>query len=152
MKKACASDDIPRLFVTGPIDLVARPRLLFCLLCGSDMSLLTNGAFGILQHCQGSMHFPMDQRSQLETLGLMVLFYSKKHMPEDEIERQRVKIMRIPHVRRDQDYRSCDDLNTDEAGVADTQLPTLAKLSPPPEVLRLSGSYELVEQLWAQFF
>ena len=39
----------------------------------------------------------------------------------------------------------------DDAGVVDPQLPIVAKVSSPLEFVRLGASYELVEQLWAQF-
>ena len=54
-------------------------------------------------------------------------------------------------VLRDREYPFCEDLITDEAGVADPQLPVLAKVSSLLDILRLSESYEHVEQLWKHF-
>ena len=59
--------------------------------------------------------------------------------------------MRTPLARRDREYPFCEDLITDDAGVVDPQLPILAQVSSLLDVLRLGGSYELLEQLWAQF-
>ena len=40
---------------------------------------------------------------------------------------------------------------TDEAGVVDTELPVLAKVSCLVDALKMGGSYGLIEKLWAQF-
>ena len=39
----------------------------------------------------------------------------------------------------------------DEAGVVDPQLPVLTKVSSLVDALKMGGSYELIEMLWAQF-
>ena len=93
----------------------------------------------------------MDQRLRLETPGWRVLNFSGNPLPDEEFERQRARIMRTPLARRDREYPFCEDLTTDDAGVVDPQLPILAQVSSLLEVLRLGGSYELVEQLWTQF-
>ena len=58
-------------------------------------------------------------------------------------------------TRQDCEDTTCEffweDLITDESGVVDRQLSVLVKVPSLPENLRLSGSYELVEQLWTQF-
>ena len=73
-------------------------------------------------------------------------------MPDEEIEHERSRITRTPLVRSDREYPFCEDLVSDKTGVVDPQLPILVKVSSLLEVLRLGGSYELVEQLWTQLF
>ena len=67
-------------------------------------------------------------------------------MLDEEIERQRANIMRTPLVRRDREAPFCENLISDETSVVDLELPIPAKVSSLLEVLRLGGSYELVEQ------
>ena len=53
---------------------------------------------------------------------------------------------------RDRGRPSAGDFFTSEAGYVDPQLPVLmAKVSCLVDALRMRGSYELVEKLWAQF-
>ena len=54
-------------------------------------------------------------------------------------------------VNRDREYPFAKDLIVDDSGTSDAALAVLAKLSSLIEGLRLGGSYELVNQLWAQF-
>ena len=151
MKKAWVSVELAWLFVTGPTDPVAKPTPFHCQLCQRDMSVLTHGSFEILWHYQGAEHFAMYQRMRLETPDWRVLGFIGNPMPDEEVERQRVKIMRIPLVRRDREYPFCEDLITDDTGVVNPQLAILAKISSLLEVLWLDGNYDLMEQLWAQF-
>ena len=80
-----------------------------------------------------------------------MLDFNKNPLTVDEVERQWARIMRTPLVQRDREYPSREELIADDAGVVDPQLPILAKVSSLLEVLRLGGSYEIVEHLWAQF-
>ena len=91
----------------------------------------------------------MDHRLHLETPGWRVLDFSGNPLPEEEVERQRARIMRTLLVGRDRENPFCEDLITGDAGVVNPQLPILAKGSSLPEVLQLVGSYEPVQQLWA---
>ena len=72
-------------------------------------------------------------------------------MLEEEVARQRDRILKGPLVVRDRDYPFAEDLIADSSGTVDASLPVLAKVSSLVEVLRLGGSYELVHQLWSQF-
>ena len=56
-----------------------------------------------------------------------------------------------PLVVRDREYPFAEDLIVDESGALDATLPFVAKVSSLIEVLRLSGPYELVSQLWSKF-
>ena len=94
----------------------------------------------------------MDQRLRLEKTEWRVLDFSGNPLPDEEVERQRARIMRTPLVRRDREYPFCEDLITVDAGLVDPQLPILAKVSFLLEVQQLGGSQKLVEELWAQFF
>ena len=88
---------------------------------------------------------------RLDPPGWRVVNSTGNPRPNYEVERQRARIMWTPLVRRDREHRFCEYLVTDDAGVVDPQLPILAKVSSLLEVMRLGGSYEPVEQLWAQF-
>ena len=83
--------------------------------------------------------------------GWRVLGFDGKPLTEDELERQRDKILRAPLVVRDREYPFREDLIPDASGNTDSQLPVLAKVSSLVDVLQLGGSYELVERLWERF-
>ena len=72
-------------------------------------------------------------------------------MRDEEVARQRDRILRGPQVVRDREYPFSEDLVVDSSGSVDTSLPVLAKVSSLVEALRLGGSYELVHRLWSQF-
>ena len=74
-----------------------------------------------------------------------------KRLTEDELERQRDKVLRAPLVVLDREYPLRENLIPDGSGNTDPQLPVLAKVSSLVEVLQLGGSYELVERLWERF-
>ena len=113
--------------------------------------MLTHGMHEILRHYQGAKHFARDQRLRLETPGWRVLDFEGNAMRDEEIARQRDRILKGPQVVRDREYPFAEDLIVDSSGTVDTSLPVLAKVSSLVEVLRLGGSYELVHQLWSQF-
>ena len=72
-------------------------------------------------------------------------------MSEDEFERQREKIRKVPLVVRDREHPFAEDLIIDEADVVDPQLPVLTKMSCLEYALKMRGSYELIGKLCAQF-
>ena len=73
MKRAWASDELPRLFVTCPTDAAAKPGHFYCQLCWCDVCVLNHWSFEILRQNHGAKHFAMDQRLRLKTLGWRVL-------------------------------------------------------------------------------
>ena len=83
--------------------------------------------------------------------GKCLTDYEGNVMSRAEVERQREKIMRAPLVVRDREYPFSEDVIVDETGAVDPNLGVMAKVSSLIEVLRLGGSYELVNRLWAQF-
>ena len=85
------------------------------------------------------------------TPGWRVLGFDGKPLTEDELERQREKILRAPLVVRDREYPFREDLIPGASGNTDPQLPVLAKVSSLVDLLQLGGSYELVECLWERF-
>ena len=151
MKKSYATSELARFFVTGPTDASTKLSEFYCRICRKDVSVLTHGSPEVLRHFQGIRHFPRDQRQRLETPGWRVLGFDGKPLTEDELERQRDKILRAPLVVRDREYPFRDDLIPDASGNTDPQLPVLAKVSSLVDVLQLGGSYELVERLWERF-
>ena len=151
MKKVWAASELGRFFVTGPTDASGRPSHFYCRLCRKDVSVLTHGMHEILRHYQGTKQFPRDQRLRLETPGWRVLDFEGNVMRDEEVARQRDRILRGPQVVRDREYPFAEDLIADSSGTVDGSLPVLAKVSSLVEVLRLGGSYELVHQLCSQF-
>ena len=115
------------------------------------MFVLIHGHHEVLRHFQGSRHFARDQRLRLETAGWRMQDFHGNPLSEDELERQRKKIRQGPLVVRDREHPFAEDLITDEAGVVDPQLPVLTKVSCLVDVLKMGGSYGLIEKLWAQF-
>ena len=113
--------------------------------------MLTHGHHEVLRHFQGSRHFACDQRLRLETPRWRVLDFHGNPFSEDDLERQREKIRKGRFVVGDPEHPFAEDLITDEAGVVDPQLPVLTKVSCLVDVLKMEGSYELIEKLRAQF-
>ena len=111
---------------------------------------MTHGVHEILRHYQGTKHFPREQRLRLETPGWRVLDFEGNVMREEEVERQRERILRAPQVVRDREYPFAEDLIVDSSGEVNASLPVLAKDSALVESLRLGGSCELVHQLCSQ--
>ena len=151
MKKVWGASELGRFFVTGPTDASGKPSHFYCRLCRKDVSVLTHGMHEILRHYQGTKHFPRDQRLRLETPGWRVLDFEGNVMRDEEVARQRDRILRGPQVVRDREYPFAEDLIVDSSGTVDASLPVLAKVASLVEALRLGGSYELVHQLWSQF-
>ena len=151
MKKSYATSELAQFFVTGPTDDSTKLIEFYCRLCQKDVSVLTHGSPEVLCHFQGIRLFARDQRLRLETPGWRVLGFDGKPLTEDELERQRDKILRAPLDARDRDYPFREDLIPDASGNTDPQLPVIAKVSSLVDVLQLGGSYELVERLWERF-
>ena len=151
MKKVYAATELGRFFVEGPSDVANIPSHFYCRVCRKNVFVLTHGHHEMLRHFQGSRHFARDQRLRLETPGWRVLDFEGNPLSEDELECQREKIRRGPLVVRDREHPFAEDLITNEAGVVDPQLPVLTKVSCLVDALKMGGSYELIEKLWAQF-
>ena len=151
MKKSYATSELVRFFVTGPTDASTKLSEFYCRLCRKDVSVLTHGRSEVLRHFQVIRHFARDQRLRIETPWWRVLGFDGKPLTEDELERQREKILRAPLVVRDREYPYREDLIPDASGNTDPQLSVLAKVSSLVDVLQLGGSYELVERLWERF-
>ena len=60
-------------------------------------------------------------------------------MRDEEVARQRDRILRGPQVVRDREYPLAEDLIADSSGTVDVSLPVLAKVSSLVEILRLGG-------------
>ena len=151
MKKVYAATELGRFFVTGPSDAADLPSHFYCRLCRKNVSVLTHGHHEVLRHFQGRRHFARDQRLRLETPGWLVLGFQGNPSTEDELERQREKIQKGPLTVRDRQHPFAEDLISDEAGVIDSQLPVVTKVSCLVDGLKMGGSYGLIEKLWAQF-
>ena len=119
--------------------------------CRKDVSVLTHGGYEIIRHFKGHHLFASHQRLCLETPGWRVLDFNGNPLHEDELERQREKIILAPLVVRDREYPFREDLIPDASGNVDPQLPMLAKVLCLVDALQLGGSYELVEKLWDRF-
>ena len=150
-KKGYAVGELAQFCVTGPTDAANKLSEFYCRVCRKDVSVLTHGGFEIIRHFQGHRHFARDQRLRLETPGWRVLDFDCNPLPEDELERQREKIMLAPLVVRDRECPFREYLIPDSSGNVNPQLPMLAKVSSLIDALQLGGSYELVEKLWERF-
>ena len=151
MKKGYAVGELAQFFVTGPTDAANKLSEFYCRVCRKNVSVRTHGEYAIIRPFQGHLHFSRDQRLRLETPGWRVLDFDGNPLPEDELERQRERIMLAPLVVRDREYPFREDLIPDASGNVDAQLPLLAKVSCLIDALQLGGSYELVEKLWERF-
>ena len=80
-----------------------------------------------------------------------MLDYEGNPMKKEEVERQAERILSAPQVVRDTEYPFPEDLIVYSSGAVDFSFRVLAKVTALVEALRLSGSYELVHQLWSQF-
>ena len=93
----------------------------------------------------------MEQQLCLETPGWRTLDFNGNPLPDEIVDQQRARITRTKLLRRDRVYPFCEDLITNDAGVVDPQLPILVTVSSLLEAVQRDGSYEFVQQLWAQF-
>ena len=113
---------------------------------------MTHGVHEILRDYQETQHLPRDQFIRLETPGWRVFDFEGQPRREEEIERQRERILKAPQLVRNREYHSSEDLIVESPSSVDVSLPVvLSKVSVLVEALRLSGSFELVHQLWSQF-
>ena len=96
-------------------------------------------------------HFARDQRLRLETPGWRAFDFDVKLFTEDELERQRDKLRRVPSVVGDKEYPFQEDLIPEASGKADPQPPQLAKVSSLVNVLQQGETYELIERLSERF-
>ena len=67
------------------------------------------------------------------------------------LSNKKYKIMKGPVVVRDQEHLFAEDINVDGAGAFHPKMPLIAKVSCLMDVLKMGGSYKLVEKLWARF-
>ena len=111
---------------------------------------LKYGPYGILRQFQGA-HFPHDQRLPLETPDWGVLAFDPNSLADEEIKRQKEKVLWAPIVKLDLDCLFTEALVAYESGAVDPIVPVLTKVSSLMEALPLGGSYELVERLWSRF-
>ena len=151
MKKGYAVGELAQFFVTGPTDAANKLSDFYCRVYRKDVSVLTHGGYAIFRHFPGHRHFARDQRLRLETPVWRVLDFDGNPLPEDELERQRQKILLAPLVVRDREYPFREDLIPDALGNVDPQLLMLAKVSCLIDALQFGESYELVEKLWERF-
>ena len=135
MKKMSEADELGCFFVTGPTNASGKPSHFYYRICRKDVSVMTHGVHKILRQYQGTKHFPRDQRLRLETPGWRVLDFEGNVMREEDLERQRERILRAPQVMRDREYPFSADVIVDSSGAVDVSLPVLAKVSAVVEVL-----------------
>ena len=148
MKNVFATDELARFFVTGTTGASKILSEFYCRVCWKDESVLTPGVSETLRQFQEIRHVARNQRLCLETPGWRIFDYNGNSLIEDELEKQRDKILRPPLVVRDREYPIREDLIWDASRNVDPQLPILAKVSSLSDVLQLAGSCELVERLW----
>ena len=148
-KKVWRTDEVGLFFVTGATDADGKLSHFFCRVCRKDVSVLTHGPHEVLRHFQRVKHSVRDQQLRLETPGWRVLDFQGIPFSESELEHQRQSSWSSGHS--GSRVNIAEDLFVDESGAPDATLPVLAKVLSLIEVLRLTGFYELVYQLWSQF-
>ena len=151
MKTSYATDELGRLFATGPTDAAGNPSLLCCRIGRKDVSAPTHGLYGILCHFHAAHHFPRDQRLPLENPGWWAFDSDGKPLTDEEVEKQRENMGWLDLLSVTVDLCSPKILLVCESGAANSKLPGLARVSSLMEDLRINDSYELVERLWSQF-
>ena len=139
-KKGYAVGELAQFFVTRPTDAANKLSEFYCRVCSKDLSVLTHGGYEVIRHFQGHHHFARDRRLRLETPGWRVLDFDGNPLPDDELERQRERIMIAPLVVRDREYPFREDLIPDASGNVYPQLPMLAKVLCLIDALQLGGS------------
>ena len=95
-EKGFAVGELAQFFFTGPTDAANKLSEFFCRVCRKDVSVLTHGGYEIIRHFEVHRQFARDQRLRLETSGWRVLDFDGNPLPEDELERQRERIMLAP--------------------------------------------------------
>ena len=143
-KKMWGADEVGRFLVTGPTDAPGKPCYFYCRICHKDVSVLTHGSYEVLRHFQGVKYFARDQRLRLETPGWQPLDFEGNPLCENELERQRERILRDRLVIRDREYLYTENLIVDYFGAPDATLPVFAKVSSLIEMFRLGGPYGVV--------
>ena len=94
--KVYAVGELSQFFATGPTDAANKLSEFHCRVCRKDVLVLTHGGYQINRQFQGHRHVARNQRLRLETPGWRVLDLDGIPHSEDELERQREKIMLAP--------------------------------------------------------
>ena len=150
-KDMWGADELGCFSVTGATSVSGKTRHFYRQICRKDVFVNTHAVQEILRHFQGTQHFPRDQSLRLENPVWRVLGFEGNPMKEEEVERQRERIMKAPQLVRHREDPFSEDLIEDSSGAVDVSLFVLGKVSALIEELGLGGSYELVNQLRYQF-
>ena len=151
LKRSHAMCEMGSFFVTGSTDAASKPSHFYCPVCKKDISISAKGSYEILRHYQGSRHYPHDRRMRLTTPGWRVLDFFGNPLSESDLALVRDEILKAPLHQLGQEFPFPEDLILDSEGRVNTKMPLLAKVSSLIDVLKLGGSYELLEKLWRQF-
>ena len=151
MKKSHATDELARFLETVPTEAKRKLSDFYCRMRRKDVSKITHGSSKFLRHFYVTLLFLSDQRFRLESPGWRVFDFGSNLLTEDELERQRDKILQAALVVTDREYPFNEDLIPDASGSVELQLLILAKMSSFVDVVQLGGSYELVKRLWERF-
>ena len=96
MKNGYAVGELAQFFVIGPTDAANKLSKIYCRVCRKEVLVLTHGGYEIIRHFRGHCHFARDERLRLETPVWRVFDFEDNLHREDELERQREKIMLAP--------------------------------------------------------
>ena len=150
LRKVYAATELGTFFVTRPQEVANMPSHFYRRVCRRIVFVLTHGHHEMLRYFHGSRHFARDQRLRLETTGWPVLDFHGSALSEDELKRQRRKLRKVPfrcvtvsiHLRRTWSLMGL---------VLLTRSCQFSQMFCLVDALRMGGSYEPVEKLWAQF-
>ena len=118
-------------FVIGPTGAANKSSQFYCKNGRKGVSVLTQGHSETLRHYHGALGFILLSK---------VLDYQGNPFTEDRLERDSEKIKRIHLVAQDREHPFSEDLNMEQAGVTDPNLPRLTKNALLVEVLQVGGA------------
>ena len=108
------------------------------------MYVLKYGAHDFLKLFEDVKYFPRDQRLRLETPGWRVLGFEGNRFSNDDLQRQRERILRDLLAIKKREYPFAEDLIVDDSGTPDATMPVRRKVLSLIEVLRLGSPNERV--------
>ena len=142
--------EVGSFVVTGSTDAATKPSHFYCRVCKKDISISAKGSYEILRHYQESRHYPRNRRMRLSTPSWRVLDFFGNPLSESDLALVQDEILKAPLHQLGQEFPFPEDLIPDSEGRVNTKMPLLAKVSSLIDVLKLGGSYELLEKLWRQ--
>ena len=148
-EEVLGADKMGHFFVTGATD--AAGELGHFDSCRKDVCVFMHCSQDNFAAIPGFETFTRDHRLRLETPGWRNLDNGGNRMIDEKVEGQTDRILISPMLVRDGEYSFSQDIVVNSTGGVKVSLQILGKMSSLLKSLRLSGSFDLVHQLWAHF-